>query len=120
MDLAPSGFLGHAVFTIYFRTLRSEALPERLAKNPGECAGLLKKDMAEFVLLASHHVVTLSEAVARCNKYSRHNGKKQIRPARRTDSPALNTEGEAPALGVCINFFWGTFKDKESQNGEKI
>ena len=66
MDLAPSGFLGHAVFTIYFRTLRSEALPERLAKNPGECAGLLKKDMAEFVLLASLEIV--SATVMRCTE----------------------------------------------------
>ena len=67
MDLAPSGFLGHAVFTIYFRTLRSEAaLPERLAKKPGEYAGLLKKDMAEFVLLASLEIV--SATAVRCTE----------------------------------------------------
>ena len=66
MDLAPSGFLGHVVemvLTKYFRTLPSEAVLERLARNPRECAGLLKKDMAGFVLLASHQG-TLSEAVA--------------------------------------------------------
>ena len=111
---APDGFsskkfLGHAVemvLTIYFTTLRSEALPERFARNPGECAGLLKKDMANFILLPSHQG-TLSEAVARYNKYSVYNGKKHIRPARRSDSPAVKTEGEAPVLGVCITLFGG-------------
>ena len=119
MDLAPSGFLGvEMVLTKYFRTLRSEALPERLARNPGECAGLLKKDMADFVLLASHQG-TLSEAVARYNKYSRHNGKKQIRPERRSDSPAVKTEGEAPVLGVCINFFGGQLKIENPRTGKQ-
>ena len=69
MDLAPSGFLGHAVemvLTISFKTLWSAALPGRSASNPGECVGLLKKEMAKIVLLALPQVA-LSEAVARCN-----------------------------------------------------
>ena len=57
MDLAPSGYLGHAVhmvLSVFFRSLRSAGVPERLARTPGECAKLLKADMAALVLLASH------------------------------------------------------------------
>ena len=49
---APDGYLGNVVdmvLSIYFRPLRTVALPGRSARNPGECTQLLKK-IEEFVL----------------------------------------------------------------------
>ena len=42
-----------------------------------------------------------------------------MRPARRSDSPAIKTEGEALVLRVCINFFGGQLKIENPRTGKQ-